>query len=162
MSLAQSFLPAVPRVALWLGAAGLAPFYAAVLVVWASADPVILGTALYGQIAYAAVIAAFLGAVHWGLAMSHMETAGPTPPLVRQIVFSVVPAVAAWLAMLLKPALALGALLVLFPAIFVRDQAAVRAGLAPAWYPSLRLPLTVLVMVALAASLLRVLTVDPA
>lgn len=162
MRLVHTLLPAVPRSALWLGLAGLLPFYAAALVIWVSTDPAILGLALYGQIAYAAVIASFLGAVHWGLAMAHMDTAGPTPPLARQMLFSVVPALVAWLAMLLKPALGLGTLLVLFPAILVRDHVAVRAGLAPAWYPSLRLPLTGLVVLALAASLVRLLTLSPA
>ena len=89
-----------PSGALVLGYAGLLPFLAGVVLIAA-------GTRAHGSqllTAYAAVILAFVGAIHWGLALGHGDRRW------RHYGASVLPALVAWLALLLPPAVALGVL----------------------------------------------------
>lgn len=136
----------VPNAARGLGAAGLIPFVACSVAVIAGGPALALAwTALTG---YAAVILAFMGAVHWGLAMRDAA-----PSWVR-LGGSVVPPLLAWVALLLpvRPGLLLMALG--FTALFVADRMATERGLAPSWYPRLRLPLTAVVVLSLLAAAL--------
>lgn len=172
-------LSRVPRAALLLGFLGLIPFYLAALGVMLLDDRAQAAFLLLIQLVYAAVIASFMGAVHWGLAMANLgwETQRrPVPerlndggdgtpiaePAVRQMIASVGPALAGWGLLILFHLFRLGWLeligfIVLFWAIYVGDRRAVRFGLAPEWYLELRLALTLLVSVALLMSLLRLL-----
>lgn len=83
-----------------LGHAGLIPFVAGALLVWLVYDDAHPYVAL-ALSAYAAVVASFLGGIHWGLAMREAET--PVAPLV----WGVVPSLLAWLAVLMPPQSAL-------------------------------------------------------
>ncbi|QKE65699.1 DUF3429 domain-containing protein [Aquipseudomonas campi] len=93
---------------------------------------------------YAAVILAFMGAIHWGLAMraEQQETAARL-----QLGLSVIPPLLGWLAIAgnLPYGLALPLLLLCFGALYLADLRAVSLGLAPRWYPALRWPLTLIV-----------------
>jgi hypothetical protein len=135
----------VPRPALVLGGAGLIPFLAGVAGVWTLDYPDFF-LALNLMMAYAAVVLAFLGAVHWGLALAQ-EAAGNW----RRLAPSVLPALAGWFALMLPNALGLLLLAIGFAGAFLADRAAVTANRAPAWYRALRKPLTLVVLAGLAA-----------
>ncbi len=135
--------PPVPAAAKWLGALGLVPFAAGaalhVLGLWPGA-----GRALAG---YAAVILAFMGAIHWGLAM----TQGAADDW-RRLVAGVLPALLAATALLLAVRPALLILAAGFVALLLYDLNAVERGRAPLWYPRLRWPLTAGAVAALCAA----------
>jgi hypothetical protein len=178
-------LKRVPAPALALGFAGLLPFYLIALGIWLSRGAESAewaGYLLSVQVSYAAIIATFVGAVQWGLGMANMgwETRKqPDPqrindggdgqrryePAVRQMLYSVSPALIAWALMLLfqltpSPAgalLTLAAMACLFAACYVADSRSVRFGLAPEWYGELRAWLTVGVVFALLASAVAVI-----
>jgi hypothetical protein len=94
--------------ALRLGYAGLLPFVGGALLVWLVREEAHPYVAL-ALSAYGAVIVSFLGGIHWGLAFRHTE-----PPL-RLLVWGVLPAIVAWLAVIMPPSaglVILGAMLV--------------------------------------------------
>ncbi len=139
----------IPRAACWLGPLGLIPFLAGALAPWLlpaeglpDADLALIG--------YGAVILSFLGGVHWGLA------APAGRPL--QIGLSVLPSLVGWLALLVAnlhaSGLALWLLAAAFAVLLPGDLLAAGRGLAPAWYPRLRVPLTLIVVLCLVAGAL--------
>jgi hypothetical protein len=118
-----------------LGFGGLIPFVALALASWLA--PVNLrAEVLRALMAYAATIASFVGALHWGAAM-HRADPNATPLLI----WGVVPSLVAWLALLApsdKGVLVIATMLVV---CFVVDRAVYpRLGLS-AWLP-MRLRLT--------------------
>lgn len=139
--------PQPPKLALLLGYAGLVPFVTGALGIWVTPEGwrVLVLSALLD---YAAVILAFMGAIHWGLAM-RAEHAGE--PAQIQLGLSVVPPLLGWLAISggMPVSLALPMCLLAFIGLYVADMRAVKFGLAPKWYPSLRRPLTLVVCVSL-------------
>ena len=139
----------IPRMALWLGLAGLLPFLTGAAAVWSLAPERLLGTTL-AVVTYGAVVLSFLGGVHWGLA------APAGRPL--QLGFSVMPALVAWIALLAAhlPAVesALWLLAAAFAILLLCDLAAAGQQLTPGWYPRLRLPLSLAVVASLIASAL--------
>jgi len=124
----------LPRPARLLGPAGLLPF--AGLAFLALARPDWREAALVALLTYGATIAAFLGAVHWGLALR--PTPGEEGAAWGRIGLGVVPSLLAWIALLLplRPGLAALALLLLATAA-VETWAAGR-GLVPRSYLRLR------------------------
>jgi formate hydrogenlyase subunit 3/multisubunit Na+/H+ antiporter MnhD subunit len=148
-------LSQVPRPALWLGFAGLLPFLAGTAGLWLLPPPW-NGWFLSNLITYAATILSFLGAVHWGFALA--EAHRPPTAGWQRLGWGVVPALVAWVALGLAAIPALITLIVGFAAVLYGDDRAARSGLAPAWYPALCGPLTALVVLMLAASLVRLLT----
>ncbi|WP_242096472.1 MULTISPECIES: DUF3429 domain-containing protein [unclassified Sphingomonas] len=131
----------LPRLAYGLGLAGLLPQIAVVAVI-ASGDPFGRYTALALGYAYAALILSFLGGLWWGLAAK-----ADAPP--RWLWFAAVaPSLVAlasawpWAVGLAWPGPSLVALGVALIAALAVDQALVRAGLAPAGWMALRLPLS--------------------
>ena len=150
--MAGSILDDVPRPALVLGGLGLIPFLAGAIGAWAS-GPELAGVAIPLQFFYAAAVASFLGAVHWGLAIADPGRRA----LGLRLGWSVVPALIAWplTALELEPLqMGLG-LLLLFPITMAADLAAAKRGWTPAWYPTLRLPLTIVATLCIAASVWR-------
>lgn len=94
---ASSAAGAVPAWAHRLGMAGLIPFVAGALLLWlvsAEANPP-LAHVVSG---YAATIVAFLGGIHWGLAMRQ------SAPPVAALAWGVVPSLVAWIAVVMQPA----------------------------------------------------------
>jgi hypothetical protein len=134
----------VPRPALVLGLAGLIPFVAGTLGAWlAPGNAFILILNL--QMAYAAIILSFMGAIHWGLAMAQ-DDAGNW----RRLGLSVVPALAGWVALMVPNGLGLLLLGLGFAGVFFADLRSIAGGRAPAWYRALRKPLTTVVLLCLA------------
>ena len=136
----------VPRPALILGFAGLLPFLAGAIGAWVAGYPdFILLVNL--QMAYGAVILAFMGAVHWGLAMAQADAGNW-----RRLALSVLPALAGWVALILPVGLGLLLLALGFVGVFFADLRSVAGGRAPIWYKALRKPLTIIVLACLAAA----------
>ena len=136
-----------PRSVAWLGYGGLLPFVVlALLSVLDWAHGLWWGDALR---AYGAIILSFVGAVHWGFAMTlpHLTLAQ------REgcFIWSTVPALLAWPALMFWPALATVLLVLGFIAHYWQDRRlAARANL-PEWYLPLRLRLTAVACVCLLA-----------
>jgi len=68
-----------------------------------------------------------------------------------------VPPLVAWVAVCMNAVPGLVTFILAFAALYFGDRAAVRAGHAPGWYLPFRRVLTILVIAALALSLVRVL-----
>ena len=81
-----------------LAYAGLIPFVAGALLVWAVRDDVQAYVAL-ALSAYAAVVLSFLGGIHWGFAMRQLQTR----PSTAALVWGVVPSLVAWPAAVMPP-----------------------------------------------------------
>ena len=140
--------PPVPRIASLLGYGGVIPFAALAIAAWA-APLAYLQPVAEAQIAYGAAILSFLGAAQWGAAI-----VAPKPPPER-LVWSVIPSLIAWVGLMLPPSYGLGVLILGVMACYVMDQKAVAAGFLPLWYSGLRQPLSLLVCLLLALTMLR-------
>lgn len=138
-----------PRGAFWLGYLGLLPLVGGAAAVW-FAPAGLAEWAQQAMLMYAALVLSFIGAVHWGLAM-HSEHPGRD----RQLALSVVPALVAWGALLVPPTISFPILVVSFSILSGVDRQTVVAGLTPGWYPSLRLPVTVIAVFSLGFAWLR-------
>jgi hypothetical protein len=143
-------LPGNASTAKLLGYAGLIPFLTFSIGCWLPlpyvTDP------LYVLIAYAAIILSFMGAIHWGAAMSSSGNKRS-----QYLVVSVVPALAAWIALLSPAVAALMILLLGFITLFLYDRAVQRSQAFPAWYIAMRKNLTIVVTLCLASAMLSVL-----
>jgi len=133
----------VPPVAARLGYAGLIPFVICSAMLWFVDQPLLeyMSDAL---LLYAAIILSFMGAIHWGLGIANADA-----PSARLLVISVIPPLIAWFAAFLPTPVQLSVLYLTFAALCVFDSREARAGRAPSWYPRLRVPLTVVVVVSL-------------
>ena len=144
-----------PRLAILLGYAGLIPFISGAIGIWIT-PPAWRTDVLTALLHYAAVILAFMGAIHWGLAMAreHQDDAAH-----RQLGLSVLPALLGWLAISsgLPALLALALLISGFIGLYLADVHAVKLELAPRWYTALRKPLTAVVLISLLAAWIGVL-----
>lgn len=135
----QGTLTPVPVNAAWLGGLGALPFIALTLLVLVT--DIDDARALQALSAYGAVILSFLGGIHWGFALAR----APGSPSTSALVISVMPSLFGWCALLLERKTGLFVLAAAVIAMFFVDGALTRRGLAPAWYPRLRLPLTIIV-----------------
>ena len=130
----------LPRTAAWLGYGGLLPFV--VLTYPAIADPnhgMIWADAL---IAYGAVILTFVGALHWGFAMLMHKV--PAVQRRNALVWSILPALLAWPALMLPVGLAA---LLLATGLLIHFEVDRRFALKtgfPHWYRTLRFRLTLI------------------
>lgn len=133
----------VPRLPALLGYAGLIPFVVLSAALWLTpaSYQVLVNQAL---LLYASLILAFMGAVHWGLAMLQSDLDDQ-----RQLVFSVIPALVAWLALFLPEILNYSVLIIAFALLCLFDTRMSKTGRAPSWYPRLRSPLTAIVVASL-------------
>lgn len=135
----------LPPIAWPLGLAGLLPFLAGLAAVVLG-----YGWAAGALAAYGATILAFLGAVHWGLALAEPGRAAGA-----RLVGGVLPSLVAWVALLLplRPGLALiGLGLAVLVAV---ETVATRRGLLPASYLRLRWVLTAVAATSLIAASFR-------
>jgi len=142
--------PQVPAPAIVLGAAGLIPFLF-LTGLWLTGADTTAAFARQALLAYSIAILSFMGAVHWGLAM----TATPGKETWRRYVVSVLPALAATATAFIGGGLQFVWLAVGFFSLLLYDLYAVGRAEAPAWYPRLRWPLTLTVCVCLLAAALR-------
>lgn len=144
-------LAQVPAPALALGLAGAAPFVAGTLAI-ALGPPWLKITAFVHLVNYAAIVLAFTGAVHCGLAVAagmRGHAAGW-----RWYAAAAVPALLAWTALaLVHPSASVLVLAAGFAVAFMVDLRAVRDGLAPDWYRALRKLLSAVALFCLAVVL---------
>ena len=119
-----------------LGIAGLVPFVACALTIWALRDPVVSARVAFALAAYAATIVAFLGGVHWGPALRAVGVA-PVP-----LIWGVMPQLAGWLALLLPSFSSLLVCAAVLVVCYVADRRLYPAAGLAAWLP-MRLQLTV-------------------
>ena len=138
-----------------LGYAGLIPFVVFSIGVWVPLPYV--EDAAQILVAYAAVILSFMGAVHWGVAMS---SAGSDRS--KYYIASVVPALIAWLALLMPASYAMLVLLTAFIVLLAFDSAVTKPQGLPVWYIPLRLRLTIIVALCLIITLPMSYPVTPA
>jgi len=137
--------PSLPTPVAWLGYGGLLPFVALTAVgLWAPGTP-LWGAAL---LAYGAVILSFVGALHWGFAMA-LSGLGASQRT-RCFLWSVVPSLVAWPAVLMPTAWGSALLVAGFVAHLVQDHRLTARAAMPAWYLPLRWRLTVTACVCLA------------
>ncbi|MFQ3623926.1 MAG: DUF3429 domain-containing protein [Acetobacteraceae bacterium] len=139
----------LPFPAWWLGVGGLVPFAVATAVVLAG-PPGWQAAALRSLLAYGAAILAFLGAVHWGLALGEPSSSSVSA---WRLGLGVLPALIGWVALLLPATAAVAVLIVAFVSVWSVEEWASRRGLVPRAYLPLRRVLTGSV-VALLASVL--------
>ncbi len=126
---------ATPKLAIWLGYGGLAPFVICAAMAYSS-TPMLADYGLIGAANYGAVILSFVGAIHWGLAMQDGRN-------IYWFSWSVTPALLAWAAIsLLDVGLSMLALVPAFVLSWSVDRQAFRRGLLPACYMRLRHILT--------------------
>ena len=151
--IADHYPATAPAPAVWLGALGAIPF-AALAVAISVGPPGISGPAGEMLRAYGAIILSFMGGVQWGLACRDRDglSAGLslTGMSAQRLALSVLPALFAWGALFLPASIGMALSAGAFGLVLFGDIRATRAGAAPAWYPRLRWPLTVVVMSALA------------
>jgi tellurite resistance protein TehA-like permease len=137
----------LPSTVAWLGYGGLIPFVAAAAVAVVGGD--YAGFCSYALFAYGAVILSFVGAVHWGFALTCTDLSDQQRNATWA--WSVVPALLAWLALLVTPAAAGVILVAGFVAQYLQDRKLSRHHSLPAWYLPLRLRLTSVACACLAA-----------
>jgi len=131
--------PSLPRPALWLGLGGLIPFLAGALgavLGGGGGGETLRFLALAVLEAYGAVILSFLGAVHWGFALRADGAEAVATP--ARLGLGVVPALVAWVALLLPGGLALILLAVGVLGTVAVETLAARRGLMPEGYLQLR------------------------
>jgi len=137
----------IPPMAGWLGALGLLPFLAgAALTLYPPVSAPVDWA--FAARAYAALILAFLGGARFGFAVvdDNLRRQGGA------LFFAVLPALVAWAALLLPPALCIAVLMGGFFVLGLMDVFSVRSGVRP-WYGRLRLRLTIVLLIALAVML---------
>lgn len=131
----------VPYLPAMLGYAGLIPFVVLGVGLW-FVPPGLAEMFDRALLTYAACILAFMGAIHWGMAMSEDANSW-------QLGLSVLPALLAWLALNISPSWEYSVLIIGFALLCMVDSLATRHKLFPGWYPSLRIPLTLVVVLSL-------------
>jgi hypothetical protein len=138
----------IPPIVKWLGYGGLLPFVALATAVWFdSSHSSLWRDAL---IAYGAAILSFVGALHWGFAMTQSDMT--THQRTHCFAWSVVPALMAWVALLMTYKYAVTLLVVGFLIHFLQDRRLVQVVNLPVWYLPLRLQLTLVACVSLFSS----------
>ena len=139
----------LPRIAWWLGYGGLIPFVvlSAAVVLGLDSPGFTATDAVSALLRYGAVIISFIGAVHWGVALS----VAPPDKRNAMFVYSVIPALAAWLLLFFTAQVALVGMAVTVVVAFFTDQVLLFAQVHPD-YRRLRLQLTVVVAASLLAA----------
>jgi|LNFM01.1.fsa_nt_gb hypothetical protein len=132
----------VPATAGWLGYLGLLPFFAqAAAAVLAPPGPDSLAShAAYGVATYGAVILSFLGGITWGLTVNspHLNNTQGS----RELIYSMLPALGAWAAILLPTTFTLWFCAVGFLVAFIHDWRTASLHHLPPWFLRLRLHLS--------------------
>eukprot|EP01097_Dermamoeba_algensis_P004734 TRINITY_DN3051_c0_g1_i1.p1 TRINITY_DN3051_c0_g1~~TRINITY_DN3051_c0_g1_i1.p1 ORF type:complete len:181 (+),score=34.22 TRINITY_DN3051_c0_g1_i1:310-852(+) len=139
--------------ALLLGVAGLVPMIAgtAGAVTYTFLNlPVVAGKLISYQLVYSNSLLSFMGAIHWGLAMTnYSRLKGNADHSTLQYIASVVPCVISSVALTLHPFYSLITVMSGFVGVFLFDIYADKKGMVPEWYMRLRTLLTLLVILLL-------------
>ena len=125
-----------------LGYAGLIPFIIFSIGSWFQLP--MISDSTYILTAYAAIILSFMGAIHWGIAMSSSEDQNG-----KYFIASVIPGLSAWLALLMPQRYAIILLMVGFIALIIYDWSVEKPQRLPGWYIPMRNRLTLVVMMCL-------------
>ncbi len=137
------------RIAWILTIAGLAPFFGHALFAWVT--PLDEAAGVVRSLAqYAAVILAFVGALHWGATLASPDLVDARAA--RRLGWSVAPALVAWLTPLYAPRTALAVLLAAMLVAWGVDLLLYRGTAVPRWFLVLRTVATALAVLALAAT----------
>ena len=137
------------RIAKTLGYTGLIPFIVFSAGTWMTLP--LMENAHTALMTYAAIILSFMGAIHWGLAMSQNSSHANF-----QLAASVVPALLGWLALLIPMLYGYGLLALSFVVLYFADKLAGDQGLVPSWYLPMRVKLTTVVVLCLVIAALSV------
>ncbi len=129
-----------------LGYSGLIPFIVLSIASWLQIPFDIDVTRML--MTYAAIIFSFMGAVHWGIAISSKQDSS------EYLMVSVMPALLAWFALLAPQTYALLLLLLGFIALYAYDRYAEKEQQLPDWYLPMRQRLTIVVVICLSGALL--------
>ena len=136
---------------LWLGYGGLVPFVGLALLMWLVPPQFQVDVAL-ALVTYGALIASFLGGLHWGTGFL-MGEAAPR----MQFVWGVVPSLLGWLALLLPVRAGLPVLAVLLVACYSVDRTTYPVVGLGRWLP-MRLQLTGVAALSCSLAAIRVWT----
>ncbi|HSG23570.1 MAG TPA: DUF3429 domain-containing protein [Azonexus sp.] len=145
--MSHSLTQILPRSVAWLGYGGLLPFL--------TLAPASLLDHHHGPLwsdalfAYGAIILSFIGALHWAFAMTLSELSEKQRS--QRFIWSVIPALLAWPAVLLSPVLAGPLLITGFLLHYGQDRRLDATATLPAWYLPLRFRLTTVAGLCLAA-----------
>jgi hypothetical protein len=120
-----------------MGYAGLVPFVVPAIAL-SIGDPAHRSFLVLALLGYGAVIASFLGAIHWGLVMRDASTQSPV-----LLIWGVVPSLLAWVALMANPLPGLLLLCAVLWACFAVDRMVYPRYQVQGWLP-MRLTLTVL------------------
>ncbi|GGI95495.1 DUF3429 domain-containing protein [Halopseudomonas pertucinogena] len=134
-----------PGLAVGIALAGLLPFVTGALGLWLTPEAW-REWVMREFLAFAAVILAFMGAIHWGLAMRAEEGSERAP---MQLGLSVIPPLLGWFALSLPTNFAIPVFFFAFGTLYFADIWAVREGLAPAWYIRLRRPISLVIIASM-------------
>ena len=140
----------IPKAPLWLGIAGLIPFFG-MLSLAAGIDGPQRTVRLFYLAGYGAIILSFVGALHWGVAM--MLTRDSDADRWKLMTWSTVPALIGWSTLPLPPHPAFAVLIATFWVHFAMDRGLATRHGVPEWYLPLRLILTSGATVCLALGL---------
>lgn len=132
----------VPTTAGWLGYLGLLPFFVQTLAVvfGPNGEDSLAHHAAFGVASYGAVILSFLGGITWGLTVNNPQLANVQGS--RELIYSMLPALAAWAAILLPTAFTLWFCAIGFLVAFIHDWKTAPLHALPAWFLRLRLHLS--------------------
>ena len=136
----------IPKAALLLGYGGLIPFITLSVATWFLTSGLLI-QAHEALLLYASIILTFMGAIHWGVAMTHSAN-----PNSVQLSVSVVPALIAWFAFFTTQSIHYVILYISFAGLCLIDSQGSKRGDLPAWYPKLRVPLTGIVVISLVSA----------
>jgi Protein of unknown function (DUF3429) len=131
-----------------LGYGGLVPFAGLAVLLWL-VPPRLQGVIALSLLGYGALIASFLGGIHWGTGFLMGDAAPRT-----QFVWGVVPSLLAWLALMLPPRTGLVMLALVLLACFLADRMTYPAIGLGRWLP-MRLQLTVVAVISCLLGALR-------
>ena len=134
-----------------LGYAGIIPFAALTFALFAMPEGTTapLRTAL---IAYGAVILSFIGGIIWGIGLRLPDS--PKTGAHSLYLYSIIPSLLGWIAVLLPVAVGTLVLAVSFVMALVHDRSLTRDGHLPDWFGAMRLHLTTALVLCLLVSLL--------
>jgi hypothetical protein len=139
-----------PAIVAWLGYGGLIPFVGLAL----AGGILRTGAVTQAMIAYGAVILSFVGALHWAFAMTVPDFGDDGRR--HLYIWSVVPALLAWVCLLLPPRPACLGLVAGFLLHYGWDRRLPFRARLPAWYLPLRLRLTAIACLCLLSNALRI------
>ena len=134
----------IPLNMVWLGGLGVIPF-AASSAVAVLASPQLSVHGEFALLVYGAVILSFLGGILWGRILAFASVQAVSNET-RSLFVSIVPSLTGWIAVLIGPGFGLPALAIAFLLMLGTDLIYAKCSVVPAWYPKLRVPLTLTVI----------------